>query len=156
MSGFTREHLRRLGYVPDGQGGMMKIEDAPAAASEVNVYTTTPKDKMNSVEKRWHDVLIDRHPKSVIIPQFRLRVGDFNQQNPVHYTADFAVWTRHERVAAPIEFWSCTLWECKDKRRPYHSDELTRPKLVRQQNPFVGQVMLATWTGETWEERILA
>ena len=92
MSGFTREHLRRLGYVPDGKGGMVKIEDAPAAASEVNVYTTTPKDKMNSVERRWHAELQSRWPEAVIIPQFRLRVGDFNQPNPVMYTADFAVW----------------------------------------------------------------
>ena len=146
MSGFTREHLRRLGYVPDGKGGMIKLEDAPAAAAKAPA-----KPKINSVEKRWYAELQARHPGAVIIPQFRLRVGDFNQPNPVAYTADFAVW-----ICVTDGLWHCTLWECKDKRRPYHSDELTRPKLVRQQNPFVGQVMLATWTGETWEERVLA
>jgi hypothetical protein len=156
MSDWTREHLRRLGYVPDGKGGLMKVEDTPEPQRHINVWTNKPKDKLNATERRWLVELEARHPEAVIIPQFRLRVGNFYQPDPVHYTADFAVWHECRHVIALKCFWHLTLWEVKDKRRPYHSDELTRPKLVRKENPFVGQVMLATWTGETWTETILA
>ena len=154
---FTREHLRRLGYVPNGKGGLMKLPDEqPQATDDINVWTQKPADKLNGVERKWLIELEARHPTATIIPQFRLRVGDFDSPNPVHYTADFAVYHRATLALGHRDFWHCTLWECKDKRRKPHSDELTRPKLVRQQNPFVAQVMLAIWDGKTWEERILA
>ena len=156
MSAFTREHLRRLGYVPDGKGGLMRLPDHPQGHDDVNVWTQKPADKLNAVERRWMIELEARHPDAVIIPQFRLRVGEFHQPNPVHYTADFAVYHKWTLTAGLAAFWQLTLWECKDRRRKPHSDELTRPKLVKQANPFVAQVMLAIWDGKTWEERVLA
>lgn len=154
----TREQLHAMGYRPDGKGGVIRhIEGGPGCPG--GGYETIPqpmaakpKPKLNNLERRWLAVLKARHPQATIIPQFRLRVGDLEQDNPVHYTADYAVFFPW----VGVDFWHCTLWECKDKRRPYHSDELTRPKLVRQNNPFVAAVMLAVWDGANWEERKLA
>jgi hypothetical protein len=149
---FTREHLHKIGYVPDGKGNYVKAETKPA--KETNVWTAKP--KLNSVETRFLKLLETRHPAACIIPQFRLRVGDITQDNPVHFTADFAVFHCAPQDTRFHNFWHCVLWEVKDKRRKGHSDELTRPKLVHKNNPFVASVMLAIWDGKSWEERRLS
>jgi hypothetical protein len=156
---FTREQLIEKGYKPDGRGGYAKsLEGGPGCPGGGIVIigrdavAKQGRPKLNTVEARWLAQLETRYPGATIVPQFRLRVGRFTQENPVHYTADFAVWHPWQR----LDFWHCTLWEVKDKRRPYHSDELTRPKLVRENNPFVAAVMLAVWDGKSWEERKLA
>jgi len=114
-----------------------------------------PKPKrMTQCELRWYWHLNTQHPDATIIPQFRLRVGQWNAPRPVHYTADFAVFAQ-DYPNTGVE-WSCVLWEVKDKRRKAHSDELTRPKMVRAHNPFVSAVWLAEWDGERWTERRLA
>lgn len=149
---WTREQLHAKGYRPDGAGRMVK-----AASSPVTDDTPKPKEKLNRVEAKWLWELRERHPSAVVIPQFRIRLTPFaSEAVPVHYTADFAVWYRSELGRAGADWWQCVLWEVKDKRRPYHSDELTRPKMARAENPWVSAVMLASWDGEAWEERKLA
>ena len=91
-------------------------------------------------------------PDSCIRRQFRVRVSPDDAVVPVHYTADFAIWS-------PGYFpqdWSCVLWEVKDKRRKPHSDELIRPKLARLTNPWISEIWLATWDGSKWETRHIA
>jgi hypothetical protein len=110
-----------------------------------------PARRLNGVEKRWLAVLRLRYLNCEITPQFRVRVSAFDAPTVTHYTADFAVWR-----PSGDDAWKCILWECKDARRRPHSDELTRPKMARQNNPWISQIWLATWDGVTWEERILA
>lgn len=143
----TREQLRAIGYAPDGNGGFAKVPDGAEAPPSL------PQPKLNNCERRWHATLQARHPNAITIPQFRLRVGRFDAPSPVHYTADFAIWFQAGNMP---DFWACVLWEVKDKRRGGHSDELTRPKLCRENNPFVSAVFLALWDGKEWEERKLA
>ncbi len=64
---FTRDHLRRLGYVPDGKGGLMRIPDEqPQATDDINVWTTPPPQKPKQVV-----TLILPHPPEPLRPNWR-------------------------------------------------------------------------------------
>lgn len=92
--------------------------------------------------------LIDAH----VDRQFRVRVSDWDAPVLVHYTADFAVWRKHKTQ----NLWMCDLIEVKDPRRKPHSDELVRPKMVRENNPWINSVTLATKAPDGWNLRRLA
>jgi hypothetical protein len=177
MSKFTQDDLRRAGYVmqPDGSfdrpdrlsvnRGMPNSHDGViddmldgVASVETTTFKRKPKPRMNKVESRWFEELKRRHDDAAhyckIIPQFRLRISSWDAPVPSHYTSDFAVFVKMAHPDFPV--WFCTLWEVKDKRRRGHSDELTRPKLAREHNPFVSSVWCAIWDGTTWDERRLA
>jgi hypothetical protein len=150
----SREDLAKLGYKPgDGKGGIVRAGTLAEMlfCTESKPTIRVPSRSLNGVEKRWFEVLRGRHPNAVIQPQFRVRVSAFDAPTVTHYTADFAVWR-----PSGDDAWICVLWECKDARRRPHSDELTRPKMARQNNPWISQIWLATWDGVTWKERILA
>lgn len=109
--------------------------------------------RLNNVESRFLQILISRFPQNdsqKIQPQFRVRITPFHAPTLVHYTADFAVWTRKKNR------WTCCLWEVKDSRRRYHSDELTRPKMAATENPWIAEIWLALWDGKAFTEKLLA
>lgn len=146
---FTSEQLRAKGFVPSGVPGKMVRLAVPAAP----IQAPPRPSRLNSIERRWLGILVDRYPKSRINPQFRVRVSAFESATVTHYTADAAVFTAHSGCPT---FWQCILWEVKDRRRKPHSDELVRAKLARVMNPWIASVWQATWDGNSWVERQLA
>lgn len=159
-SGFTRELLREKGFVIVN-GVATRVEQptsppaisAPDAARDrvgTKVTVQHPK-RMTKVESRFYDKLLRACENSVIIPQFRVRVSAWDAPAAVHYTADFAVFSR-----TTGDGWMCVLWETKDARRPQHSDEKIRPKMACEQNPWIREILLAKWTGSDWVSSKLA
>lgn len=162
---FTPADLEAKGYRLDTSGRWVRVnlrpEDAAATRPSAEHKTQSSagwrvrKDRLNHVEREWHEVLKANHPGAVIQPQFRVRVSDFfTPGQPVFYTSDFSVWYAHHGQFG--ECWACDLWEVKDSRRRYHSDELTRPKMATAENPWIRSVRLAVWNGDKWETRQLA
>lgn len=135
-------------------------EKAFAGHGEVNLQpeyekpSAIRKPRMNKLELAFYDILLKRFQQAHITPQFRLRVSAWNAPVQVHYTTDFLV---SERVY-PLELkaWTHSLYEVKGTKRRPHSDELTRPKMAREHNPWISAVVLATWDGEKWTERQIA
>lgn len=114
---------------------------------------TQKSERLNGVESRFLQILNSRFPQTEeqkIQPQFRVRITPFHAPVLVHYTADFAVWTREKN------WWTCRLWEVKDSRRRYHSDELIRPKMAAAENPWIAEIWLASWDGKAFTEKLLA
>ncbi len=138
--------LPQKGFGPKSAGGNKQTLNLAARA----------KPRMNQVERRLFEVLKVRWPDSHITPQFRLRISAWDAPVVVHYTADFLVAASYRSSGRGDLWWNFVLYEVKDKRRRGHSDELTRPKLARIHNPFISAVVLVTWDGCSWDERIIA
>lgn len=162
---FTPADLQAKGYRLDTSGKWVKVntraeDDAttrPPAEhkTQSSAGWRVQKNRLNWVEREWFAVLQANYPGAVIQPQFRVRISDFHSPGvPVFYTADYALWSVCRGMDG--DYWTCDLWECKDSRRRYHSDELTRPKMARAENPWIRSVNLAVWDGEQWERRVLA
>lgn len=109
-----------------------------------------PRPRMNKTELRFFEVLKQRFPESHITPQFRLRISQWDAPVQCFYTADFLV------SASIGAYWNHTLYECKNAKRKYHSNELKGPKLVRLSCPWISSVILATWTGSSFTEKTIA
>lgn len=148
--GFTRELLRQKGFVM-ADGKLIRVENPPAPPPRL-IGLRPAHVAMNRVETRLNTLLRRTMPIGAWIqPQFRIRITSFENATKVHYTADFAVWT-----PAPGGGWTCRLWEAKDAARPYHSDELTRPKLALEQNPWIRAVWQASWHKDHFQFRQIA
>lgn len=106
--------------------------------------------RLNQTEQKFQKILISRFPSSTVQPQFRIRITPYQTPSLVHYTADFAVWTPEKNG------WTCRLWEVKHAARPYHSDELTRPKMAGAENPWVAEIWLAIYDGKAFTEKLLS
>lgn len=106
--------------------------------------------RLNQTEQKFREILISRFPSSTVQPQFRIRITQYDAPALVHYTADFAVWTPEKNG------WTCRLWEVKHAARPYHSDELTRPKMAGAENPWVAEIWLAIYDGNAFTEKLLS
>jgi hypothetical protein len=138
----------------------MGLKLSPAMAHRLGIKGIAPKHRpagtphVSRIEADWFLVLRSRHPGAFITRQFRVRINQWNAPVAVHYTADLALFFRHDGHLE--DWWKTVLWEVKDRRRRPHSDELTRPKMVRANNPWISAVFLAIWDGQVWEERLLA
>jgi hypothetical protein len=156
---FTSEWLRERGLViVDGVAVHQKETDKndhsmvganlpqplnePVKQPEKPRKPTQPQ-RLNRIETLFFQILRDRHPDDKIQPQFRVRITPHDAPQLVHYTADFAVWKRQQNL------WTVTLWEVKHSSRPYHSDELVRPKMACLENPWIAEIRLATYNRQT-------
>ncbi len=73
MSRITSDMIRAKGFVPSGVPGKMMRLAVPAAP----VQAPPRPSRLNTIERRWLGILVDRYPKSRINPQFRVRVSAF-------------------------------------------------------------------------------
>lgn len=159
--GITREKLREMGFGLDNAGQPVRLaghqqdrvglltallQEGPPTVDAPKVVTRT----QTKVEQRLERVLADTFPGACLIPQFRLRMTEWDAPRVMHYTADFAVWMPCGAG------WTCHLYEAKDSRRKGHSDELGRPTLVLAQNRWIQGVTLATWDGKSFQFRLIA
>lgn len=143
-----------------GQSSGVSTPLAPqVTASLIATIKARKKPKMTRCEARFWGILKHRFPSATITPQFRLRVSAWDAPIQVHYMADFLVSEEKATSMFPNKWevaWKHTLFECKDSRRKPHSDELTRPKMARQNNIWISAVVLATFDGEKWTEKQIA
>ena len=156
---FTSEWLRERGLVivdgvavhekqtdkndPFTVGANLPQPQKPPAKQPEKPRKPTQPQRLNRIETLFFQILRDRHPDDKIQPQFRVRITPHDAPQLVHYTADFAVWERRENL------WTVTLWEVKHSSRPYHSDELVRPKMACLENPWIAEIRLATYNRQT-------
>jgi hypothetical protein len=148
---FTRQLLSDKGYViVDGVARKRtEFDAAPAGPSPIKGSSAVR--KMTRCEAALYEMLKARYWSSHITPEFRLRTTAWDAPAAAHYKADFAVFTETAPDSYQVE-----LFEAKDSRRPYHSDELTRPKMALQQNPWIVRITLALWDGNCFTFRVLA
>jgi len=170
-SGFTREMLRQKGFVivdgvatRVGTSEVLSTEDgitttrynarpcpqAPAPAVSAPAPVGPQPIRMNQTEARFYEILKVRHLGDKIQPFFRVRISRWDDPTVSFYTADFAVWTRL------TSGWTVRLYEVKAKGRKYHSDELTRPKMACMENPWIADVVLATYQKGSFSEKTIA
>lgn len=118
----------------------------------IDTTTPTQRNRPSQLEEEFFQTCLVSLTGAHVDRQFRVRVSDWDACVLVHYTADFAVWRKHAKENA----WMCDLIEVKDPRRKPHSDELVRPKMVRENNPWINSVTLATKAPDGWNLRKLA
>lgn len=155
-----RERIVRQMAIDDSLSGAGGMKGNKGVTHNRSVPTDSPKSeaacrrvprpRMNKTELRFFEVLKQRFPEAHITPQFRLRISQWDAPVQCFYTADFLLSTS---IGA---YWNHTLYECKNAKRKYHSNELRGPKLVRLTSPWISSVILATWTGSSFTEKTIA
>ncbi len=106
----------------------------------------------NATEAAFLKILQARYPGAEIRYNFRLRISDWLAPVEVHYKVDWLVILTHDSYGS-----TAIGYEVKHGERPYHSDELIRPKWACENNPGLKEVWLATFikaSGEFKERRI--